>query len=180
MRRRTLLILLAIVAVLGIGGYIFVQNMFKNTKKSSPEQTVTFNENGANVSVFYNRPSKKGRDIFGALVPYGQWWRTGANEPTTLTTSKDLNFSGQLLKAGKYHLVTVPEANEWTLVFNSDIPMWGTIYTPEKDVLRVKASTQMMPEVVEMFTITFENMNGQNALVLAWDKTKVAVPFVVK
>ncbi|MFN7120338.1 MAG: DUF2911 domain-containing protein [Saprospiraceae bacterium] len=178
--RRTLLIILAIVAVLGVGAYIFMQNAFKNTKKASPEQTITYNENGANVSIFYCRPSKKDRVIFGELVPYGEWWRTGANEPTTITTSKDLNFNGQVLKAGKYHIVTIPQANEWTIVFNSDIPFWGTQYDETKDVLRVKAPVETVNNVIEMFTITFENNNGQNAIVFAWDQTKVTLPFSVQ
>jgi hypothetical protein len=178
--RRVLLILLGVVAVAAIGGYFYVQNMLKNTKKASPEQTVTYQTNGADLSIFYCRPSKKGRVIFGTLVPYGQWWRTGANEPTTLTTSKDLNFNGQTLKAGKYHLVTIPEANEWTVVFNAEIPMWGTIYTPEKDVLRVKAPVETLPNVVEMFTINFEQPNGQDAITFAWDQAKVVLPFTVQ
>lgn len=178
--RRTLLIILGVVAVLAIGAYIFFQNTLKNTKKASPEQTITYQENGAKVSIFYCRPSKKGRVIFGELIPYGQWWRTGANEPTTIEMSKDLNFNGQTLKAGKYHLVTVPQANEWTIVFNSDIPFWGTQYDETKDVLRVKAPTEATSSTVEMFTITFEKPNGQDAIVFAWDQTKVTLPFTVQ
>lgn len=177
--KRTLFIVLGILAVLVIGGYFFFTNTLKSTKKASPEQTITYNENGAAISIFYCRPSKKGRVIFGELLPYGQWWRTGANEPTTFETSKDLNFNGQILKAGKYHLVTIPEATEWTIVFNSDIPFWGTQYDETKDVLRVKAPVETLPSVVEMFTITFEKPSGQDAVVFAWDQTKVVVPFTV-
>lgn len=178
--RKSLLITLGVIAILALGAYLFFQNTLKNTKKASPEQTITYQENGADVSIFYCRPSKKGRAVFGSLVPYGQWWRTGANEATTIETSKDLNFNGQTLKAGKYHLVTIPEATEWTIVFNADIPMWGTMYEPEKDVLRVKAPVQTSPNAVEMFTMSFEKTNGQDALTFAWDQTKVALPFLVQ
>ncbi|MDX1941684.1 MAG: DUF2911 domain-containing protein [Saprospiraceae bacterium] len=177
--RKTLLIVLSALVVLIVGGYIFFQINLKNTKKHSPEQTVEYHENGADISIFYCRPSKKGREIFGGILPYGQWWRTGANEPTTITTSKDLVFNGQTLKAGKYHIVTIPEQNEWTIVFNSEIPFWGTQYNPDKDALRVKVPVEALPSVVEMFTITFEDVNGQDAISLAWDQTKVAVPFTV-
>lgn len=178
--RRTLLIVLGVIAILAIGGYFFFQNMLKSTKKSSPEQTITYQENSADVSIFYCRPSKKGRVVFGELVPYGQWWRTGANEPTTIKTSKDLNFSGQTLKAGKYHLVTIPAANEWTVVFNADIPMWGTMYDETKDVLRVKAPAVTLPDVIEMFTMSFEKVNGQDVIAFTWDQTKVALPFTIQ
>lgn len=178
--KRTLLIILGVVAVLAIGAYIFLRTTLKNTKKSSPEQTITYKENGADVSVFYCRPSKKGRVIFGSLVPYGQWWRTGANEPTTIETSKDLNFNGQTLKAGKYHLVTIPEEKEWTIVFNKEIPFWGTEYDPTNDVLRVKALVQNAPEAMELFTIAFQKAGDQDAIAFQWDQTKVALPFAVQ
>lgn len=178
--RKTLWIVLGAIAIIVIGGYIYSKIALKNTKKASPEQVITYSASGADLSIFYCRPSKRGREIFGGLVPYGQWWRTGANEPTTLTTSKDLNFNGQVLKAGKYHIVTIPEANEWTIVFNSDIPFWGTQYDASKDVLRVKAPTETIPNTVEMFTITFEKPNGQNAIVFTWDQTKVTLPFSVQ
>lgn len=178
--KKTLLIILGIIVVLAIGGYIFVKVSLNNTKKHSPAQTVEYHQSNADISIFYCRPSKKGREIFGELVPYGQWWRTGANEPTTITTSRDLAFNGELLKAGKYHIVTIPEQDKWTIVFNSDIPFWGTMYKPEADVLRVQAPVQPQTNVVEMFTIDFENANDQDAISFAWDQTKVVLPFEVK
>lgn len=178
--KKKLLIVLGIIAVLAIGGYFFVQISLSNTKKHSPEQTVEYHQQNADISIFYCRPSKKGREIFGELIPYGEWWRTGANEPTTIMTSKDLIFNGEVLKAGKYHMVTIPEQNEWTIVFNSDIPFWGTMYKPEADVLRVKAPVQKRSEVVEMFTIAFETIDGQDAITFAWDQTKVVLPFEVR
>ncbi len=178
--KKTLLIILVVIAVLGIGAYIFLRISLKNTKRFSPEQTITYSENGATVSIFYCRPSKKGREIFGELVPYGQWWRTGANEPTTITTSKDLLINNQTLKAGKYHIITIPQATEWTVVFNSNIPFWGTSYQPEADVLRVQAPVENLPETVEMFTIAFEKEAGKDVIALMWDQTKVVVPFAVR
>lgn len=181
--KRILLIIGIVILVLGVGGYFALQWQFKNTKKNSPEQTVTYSENGADISIFYCRPSKKGREIFGEgnLVPYGKWWRTGANEPTQLTTSKDLIIDGKTLPAGKYSIVTIPEANEWTVIFNSKIPFWGTQYYPDEDVLRVKANVDAPMEEVEMLTIAFDKTTiGQDAITFAWDRTKVAVPFEVK
>jgi len=179
--KKVLLIVLIAVVLLGVGGYAFIQYSLKNTKQYSPEQTVEYQANGADISVFYNRPSKKGREIFGELVPYGEWWRTGANEPTQITLSEDIIIDGKTLPAGEYSIVTIPEENEWTVVFNEKIPMWGTIYDPDADVLRVKARVDDPGQTVEMFTIAFEKNNaGQDLLTMAWDRTKVAVPFEVK
>lgn len=181
--KKVLLIVIAAVLVLGIGGYAFIKISLKNTKQHSPEKTISYRTNGAEISVFYNRPSKKGREIFGEgnVVPYGKWWRTGANEPTQLTTSKDLIIDGKTLPAGTYSIVTIPEANEWTVIFNSKISFWGTQYYPDEDVLRVKANVDAPMEEVEMFTIAFDKTAaGQDVITFAWDRTKVAVPFEVK
>src|SRR5215203_2936989 len=91
----------AVAALIILGG---VTNFFikKHTKSFSPEEQIEFKQNDLDVVVLYNRPYKKGREIFGSLVPYGKVWRTGANEATTLETSKDLSFKGKTLKKGKY------------------------------------------------------------------------------
>jgi len=179
--KKVLLIVLIAVVLLGVGGYAFIQYSLKNTKQYSPEETVEYQADGADISVFYNRPSKKGREIFGELVPYGEWWRTGANEPTQITLTKALEFSdGKTLPPGEYSIVTIPQADEWTVVFNGEIPMWGTIYDPGADVLRVNAPVKTLPETKEIFTIDFEQDSTQHYLTFAWDRTKVAVPFEVK
>lgn len=178
--KKVLLIVIAAVLLLGIGGYAFIKISLNNTKQHSPEQTVTHQSNGADISVFYNRPSKNDRTIFGELVPYGQWWRTGANEPTQIELSKAITIKGETLPAGKYSIVTIPEADKWTVVFNSKIPFWGVQYYPEHDVMRVEVPVQTMPEPLEMFTIDFEEDSTLNYLTFAWDRTKVAVPFEVK
>ncbi len=155
--------------------------MKSNTKKASPEGTVAYESNGLKVDVFYNRPSKKGREIFGALVPYDQVWRTGANEATTFATNQDLSIGGQTLPAGKYTLWTIPGANEWKVIFNKEMYGWGVDFNqkaqrkPESDALQVSIVPEALPEVMEMFTISVENTPAPT-LVLAWDLTRVAVP----
>ncbi|MDX1719156.1 MAG: DUF2911 domain-containing protein, partial [Salegentibacter mishustinae] len=84
-----------------------------NTKAHSPEDTVSYTEKDLKMEVFYNRPYKKERDIFGNLVPYNEVWRTGANEATTFETNKDIMVDGSLLKAGKYTLWTIPMEKSW-------------------------------------------------------------------
>jgi hypothetical protein len=175
--KRILIILVSIVVVL-VGLFKFMQY---NTKKASPESTATYTGNGKNISVFYCRPSKKGREIFGTLVPYDKVWRTGANEATTFTTTTDLKIGEQTLPAGKYTLWTVPGKEEWNVIFNSKQYGWGVSFggeasrEPSSDVLQVNVPVEHPNEPVEQFTISFEGQDPVK-MVLVWDQTRVAVP----
>lgn len=159
----------------------FWKYMQYQTKKASPEQVVVYKNKGKDISVFYCRPSKKGREIFGGLVPYGVLWRTGANEASTFSTGSDLEIAGKKLPAGKYTLWTIPNPDEWTVIWNSKQYGWGVNFDgvasreAEADVLQVKVPVQKMDSTMEMFSISFEEKDSLN-MVLAWDKTKVAVP----
>lgn len=155
------------------------------TKKHSPEDTVTHVQGDTELMVFYNRPSKKGRVIFGDLVPYGEVWRTGANEATTFTTTQDIEFGGKNLPAGSYTLWTIPGQEEWTVIINSKQYSWGVNFQSqasreaESDVLQVTVPVQRLSTPVEQFTIDFEKDAGSTALVLMWDDTRIAVPLVI-
>lgn len=130
---------------------------------------------GENVKVAYGQPSKNNRDIFGALVPYGEVWRTGANKSTDITFDKDATFGGKKVKAGTYTLFTIPGQKEWTIILNSVTGQSGAFdydKTKDKNVLEVKAPVTTVGESVEKFTITLP----KGAVVLAWDKTQVKVP----
>lgn len=156
----------------------FQQYRLYQTKQYSPESTAQYTSSDISIKVTYSRPSKNGREIFGNLVPYGKWWRTGANEATQITLSQDISFANKtILSAGKYSIVTIPGETEWTIIFNSIIPGWGTEYSPEFDAARVVGKVESLPDVVELFTIDFTEENGNPALILAWDKTKISVPF---
>lgn len=154
------------------------------TKKHSPEKTATYSKNGVDLSVNYSSPAKKDREIFGALVPYGTLWRTGANEPTTFTTASDIMIIDKSLPAGSYSLWTEPKLESWSVIFNKDIPEWGvtllsggkdTTRDPEADVVRVEVPTETLPNIQEHFTISFEDSSALY-LALSWDRTKVKVP----
>ncbi len=156
----------------------------KQTKKLSPEETITHTIGNTQLEIYYNRPYKKGRNIFGGLVPYGKVWRTGANEPTTFETSEDLQIDGQTLPAGKYTLWTIPNEKSWEIIFNRKMYDWGvtlisggkeTPRDPSQDALRVKVPVQKLGSTMEQFTIAFENKDG-HFLTLTWDTTKVMVP----
>ncbi|NER12212.1 DUF2911 domain-containing protein [Leptobacterium flavescens] len=173
--------ILILLAVLVLGLFGAMRYMKSQTKKHSPETTVEFKNDGLELSVFYNRPSKKGRNIFGGLVPYGQIWRTGANEATTFETNKDININGQKLAAGKYSVFTIPNEDSWDIIFNTKMYSWGVkignkpIVEREHDALVVNVQTGSTDSVVEQFTISFADA-PETAMVLEWDRTKIVVP----
>lgn len=140
------------------------------SKRPSPPAQVTEKIGNATVTIDYSQPSKKERDIFGGLVPYGQVWRTGANEATWIEVSADVTVQGQTLKAGKYGLFTVPGEKEWTIIFNSTWDQWGSSgYAESADVLRVKAKASST-SATEKFSI-FLAKSG--VVTISWDQTKV-------
>lgn len=152
------------------------------TKKHSPEDRVEFAQNGVELSVFYNRPYKKGREIFGKLIPYSEVWRTGANEPTTFSSNKDLKIGNNLLPAGEYTLWTIPNETSWTVIFNSKQYGWGVRVKDgkasreeEHDALTIDVPVKAVNEIVDQFTISFAD-EDQLQLVLSWDTVKIEVP----
>jgi hypothetical protein len=171
------------IVVLILLGRVTMYYMKKQTKSFSPEEQVVFNDKDLNIKVFYNRPYKKGREIFGALVPYGAVWRTGANEATTFETSKDVQFEGKTLKKGQYSLWTIPGEETWTIIFNSEFGQWGVNSggeanrDPSRDVLKIDVHAVQQDRLFEQFTIAFEKVGEDAEMVLIWDKTLVAVPF---
>lgn len=152
------------------------------TKAHSPEDTSVFAEGSLEMEVVYNRPYKKGREIFGKLVPYGEVWRTGANEATTFTTNKDIFVDGSELKKGIYTLWTIPEKDSWKVIFNSKMYPWGinlekvASREPEFDALVLELPTRKLQDTLEQFSIYFDKQNDLIFLNLAWDTVKVAVP----
>lgn len=156
------------------------------TKKASPQGEVSFSNGDVKISVFYNRPIKKGRVIFGGLVPFKKVWRTGANEATVFETNIELDFDGKKLPKGAYSLWTIPDEQVWKIVFNSEIPMWGVGFDGhvlrkiEDDVLIIDAPVVIQEKEFEQFTISVEKMGKEMELIFLWDKTLVTVPFTSK
>lgn len=136
---------------------------------ASPRDSVSGTINGATITINYGSPSVRGRKIWGALVPYKQVWRTGANEATTFTTSKDIWVEGKKLPAGKYGFFAIPTEKTWTLIFNSIPNQWGAFkYDATKDVLRVvvKVKPNTMHERL-LYAIDSKGFS------LAWEDLKV-------
>lgn len=142
---------------------------------ASPRDTARATVGSADLLVDYGRPSRRGREIFGALVPYGQVWRTGANAATTLVVGAPVQIGGQPLPAGTYTLYSLPAAGEWTLIVNGETGQWGTEYAEARDVLRVPM-TVSRTEPVDTFRITIEGGAAEGRMVLAWDTLQGVVP----
>ena len=141
----------------------------------SPLEVVTVKYESTYIKVTYGRPHKKGRDIFGELVPFGKVWRTGANEATEITLTKDVMINKQRLRAGTYTLFTIPEKDSWKVIFNSDLGQWGAYnYNPDKNVLTIDAKVSNTDVVYEPFTIEFQLQDDKTNLLMMWDTTKVS------
>lgn len=170
--KRALIILGVIIAILLIAYFSF--RSF--TKSASPEAVAEFDQNGFTVKVDYCRPYKKGRPIFGGLVPYGQVWRTGANEATIIRLNQNATIAGQPLKAGDYSLWTIPSQQGWIIIINGETGQWGTNYDQKRDVLRVPVSIRTHSPAAEQFTINFVPQTNGADMLLTWDQTEAVVP----
>lgn len=152
---------------------IFGQEALK--PRMSPLEIVTVKYESTYIKVTYGRPHKKGREIFGDLVPYGKVWRTGANEATEITLTKDIIINKHRLKAGTYTMFTIPEEDKWKVVFNSDLGQWGTYnYNPDKNILEIYAEVSELDVTHEPFTIEFQIQDDKTNLLMMWDKTKAS------
>ena len=166
----------ALVAVLAVpaAGLVAAQE-----KRASPHDTVKATIDGANVTITYGRPYMKGRKVFGGVVPYGQVWRTGADEATILTTDKALMIGPIHVNPGKISLYSLIDDKTWKLVLNKQVGQWGTEYAQAQDLARVEAKVEKLSTPVEQFTITIEkNPAGKGGMiVMQWETTKASVPF---
>lgn len=142
--------------------------------KEAPKSPAAITKNKV-AEISYSQPSKKGREIFGSLVPYGEIWRTGANMSTDITVKKDITVGGKELKAGTYAIFTIPQENEWTIIFNGVPKQRGASeYEKNKDknVLEITAPVTKTNTVKEKFTITLD----KTSMNFEWDNVKVSVP----
>jgi hypothetical protein len=156
-------------------------------KRTSPRETVTRQVEGATITIVYSRPFTKDpktgetRKIWGALVPFGKVWRTGADEATTLASDKDLEIGGTAVPAGTYSLFTIPEENGARLIINKQTGQWGTRYDESQDFARIDLKKQATREPVEQFTIAVEqNEDKDGELRLLWENVSYSTIFSVK
>ena len=178
--------ILKLIGVLLLAVVIYMAYAIMNP--TSPLDRVTFENNELTFEVEYSRPFKKNRLIFGdksegALVPFGEYWRTGANAATNFSISSDITISGIRLMAGKYRLYTVPGENKWEVFINSESDTFFAITEPDsaKDLMSFTIDSQKLNEAVEQFTIDFipspPDGPSSTGLRLRWDLTEIVIPF---
>ena len=119
----------------------------------------------------------RGRVIFGEVVPWNRFWRTGANQATQITVSHPLNFNGKILPAGKYSVFTMPSPTGWTIMFNKEANIWGTNYNPDHDILRVPMQVEQLGEPMELMTIEVVPTASGGVINVIWEKIKVSAHF---
>ena len=147
---------------------------------ASPRAKVSQKVGLVNINLDYSRPSKKGREIFGNIVPFNQIWRTGANQATTISFSDDVKINNQLVKAGEYHIYSVPRENSLDLVVYDKTDAWGSLSQFDESLIKARVSSDFydLPFSIETFTISFGDISNAGAsLNLSWDN-KIAI-FVI-
>ena len=177
MKQRIALLTLVLVAVATLA---FAQQD-KSKRASPPAQAVCKFSDGKSITVDYSSPRAKGRKIYGGLVPYGEVWRTGANEATSFVTTADLTVGGKDVPAGSYTIFTVPTADKWTLIINKKNGEWGIPYTYESDEqARVDMGVGKTPVPIENFTISFHEMGNGCHMYLDWENTRATIELTEK
>jgi hypothetical protein len=153
----------------------------KSKRPSPPASAACKFSDGKTIKIDYSSPRAKGRKIFGeasekAIVPYGQIWRTGANDATTFVTDTNLNVGGKAVPAGSYTIFTVPKADAWLLVISKKTGEWGTDYPGEKeDLVRVPMTVSKPSAPVENFAMAFDQAGSKCTLRMEWENTRASV-----
>lgn len=149
-------------SAVAICGLLIAEAQLK-TPAPSPAQTIKQDFGISTVELSYSRPAMKGRKIFGDLVPFGNVWRTGANQATVLTFGDDVTIGGTKIKAGKYGLLSIPEKNNWTLIITKQLDVTSpSAYKQDQDVVRTEVKTIGMDESMENFTMQFANIKSNS------------------
>ena len=160
-----------LVVALALAGCVAAQQ-----SRPSPAGTADVTLKGQTISIHYSRPSMRGRKIMGELVPFGQVWRTGANDATELSTPVNLTIGGANVPAGQYSLYSLVGEHDWKLIVNKQTGQSGTEYHADQDLVRVNMRLGKTSAPVEQFTISFNKTSETAAdLNLDWENTRVSV-----
>lgn len=170
----------AVLVIFALCGFSNAQQD-KSKRPSPPAQAQCKFSDGKTITVDYSSPRMKGRKIFGDLVPYGQVWRTGANDATTFVTTASVSADGKDIPAGSYTIFTLPEQGKWTLIVSKHTGEWGIPYKYESEELgRIPMSVSKTSGPVENFTISFEQGGSSCTMQLSWEETQASVKFSEK
>jgi hypothetical protein len=173
-----------------IAGLVFANTLFAQTPNiefpaASPACTLKQRVGVTDIEIIYSRPSAKDRQVFGGIVPYEKVWRTGANNATKVTFSTAVKLNGTDVPAGSYSIFTIPGENEWTIIINKRVGQSGLQYDEKNDLVRFKVTPVKLAEAIETFTIEFNHIRDESAVInLVWEKTvapiKLEIPLTDK
>lgn len=157
-----------------------VHSLEAQVQAPSPSPTATLNQNVGltDIEIVYSRPGVKDRTIFGDLLPYDQFWRTGANETTKVSFDDDVMIGGKKLEKGIYSLFTYPGKDEWTVIFSNAMSLPDASgYNKSNDAVRLQIKPESLPNKVETFTIDVNNIRNNTCTIdLSWENTRVSIP----
>lgn len=143
---------------------------------SPPAKAACKFADGKTISVAYSSPRMRGRKIFGDLVPFGEVWRTGADNATSFVTKADLVVGGKNIPAGSYTLFTLPTQSNWTLIISKQTGEFGIPYPGEQfDFARIEMKLSKLPSPLENFTISFDQTGPSCAMRLDWESTRASI-----
>jgi hypothetical protein len=178
---------LASLLLLAVATLVVVSPLAAQQKRISPHETISLSVDKNRVTIIYGRPYSKDpksgeiRAIWGKLVPYGQVWRTGSDEATSLITEKTIVLGGTTVPAGAYTLYTLPAADgSAKLIVNRELGQWGTQYDDKQDLARIDLTKAATPAQVDEFTISLKKgPSGSGVITLMWENTQYSVSYIV-
>jgi len=177
MLKRTALLVVSVITL----SVVCLAQQDKSKRPSPPAQAQCKFSDGKTINVDYSSPRMKGRKIFGELVPYGEVWRTGANEATTFVSNASLTVEGKDIPAGSYTIFTLPAQDSWTLIISKHTGEWGIPYKYQSEELaRVPMKVSPTQGPVENFTISFDQSGGACTMQLSWENTQASASFSEK
>jgi hypothetical protein len=171
------------VCCLALALFVFVSHarQDKSTRPSPPATASLDLGGGKSITIDYSSPRLKGRKLGKDLAPYGQVWRTGANESTTFVTSADITVGGTAVPAGNYTIFTIPNKDKWVLIISKKTGEWGTNYPGQSnDLARIDMKVSTLPSPVENFTISFDKTGNGGTLNMDWETTRASVAIAKK
>lgn len=160
-----------------------LQGFAQQLPDASPRSIVSQRVGLTDIELNYSRPSVKGRDIFGGLIPFGKHWRLGANKNSTISFSTDARFGGENVPAGTYSITAIVNEMNWTIILNSKNDMWGIDdgYNSRQDVARFTAPVKTLNAPVESLYMGIEDLTQETAnLIIVWEKSLVKIPIALE
>ena len=158
-----------------------VSNTPSSTQSLSPHKETMAMIGDTHIHIDYSAPSVRGRIVFGGLLAYGEVWQSGAHNATWIETNKDLVINNQLLQAGKYGFFTIPNKENWTVIFNSNWNQHGKDeYNMNEDVLRFEVAPEISDELTEQLNYSVTQIDDENGIIqLSWEKASISFSFTV-